>query len=550
METTSRETIFISNAQAPSPRKWRSGFLKRAFDIFASALGLLFLSPLFGLLAIAIRRDSPGPVFYRGPRLGKGGRPFGILKFRTMREEAASYDGPRVTAEGDPRITPLGKWLRDTKLNELPQLWNVLVGEMSLVGPRPEDPELAETWPRELRAEVLSVRPGITSPASVLFRDEEKLLSGQTLMETYLGDITPSKLRLDQLYVRHRNFLLDLDVLLWTLLVVLIPSLREKQPPEQYLFWGPISRLGRKYVNWFVLDTLTTLAAFGLAGLLLRLLGGPLDIGLGPALAIAVGYSVLFSAIAAAAGVQNIAWANASASEALDLLPPVILSYLTALGVNIWLALLPNHVLVIAALLAFGGYIVTRYRSRLLTGMISRWVGRRGGDLGLREAVLIVGAGETGQFAAWRLSRGQALAKFQVAGFVDDDMFRQGARVGGFSVVGQTRDIPRLVAEHDIGLIVFAIHRIERAARRSLLDLCRATGARVVTWPDMPSMLRAQKQDDPADDPQPAGDGGLAQWLDALEADLHQGDYNSALEQIQLLRDSLQMKHSPEEGAT
>lgn len=220
------------------------------------------LAPIFGLLAIAIKRDSTGPVFYRGPRLGMGGKPFGILKFRTMREEAASYQGPRVTAEGDPRITPLGKWLRDTKFNELPQLWNVFVGEMSLVGPRPEDPELAEGWPREVRAEVLSVRPGITSPASVLFRDEEKMLSGQLLMETYLGDITPSKLRLDQLYVRHRSFLLDLDVLLWTFLVVLVPSLRDKKPPEEYLFWGPISRLGRKYVNWFIMDTFTTLAAF------------------------------------------------------------------------------------------------------------------------------------------------------------------------------------------------------------------------------------------------------------------------------------------------
>jgi lipopolysaccharide/colanic/teichoic acid biosynthesis glycosyltransferase len=559
METTSQETIFISNTQQPSLRKWRSGFFKRAFDIFASALGLFFLSPLFGLLAIAIRRDSPGPVFYRGPRLGLGGRPFGILKFRTMREEKASYDGPRVTAGDDARVTPLGKWLRDTKLNELPQLWNVLIGEMSLVGPRPEDPELAGTWPCDLRAEVLSVRPGITSPASVLFRDEEKMLSGQTLMETYLGDITPSKLRLDQLYVRHRSFLLDLDVLLWTFLVVLIPSLREKQPPEEYLFWGPISRLGRRYVNWFLMDTLTTLAAFGTMGILLRLLGGPLDVGLIPALAIAVAYSVLFSAIAAAAGVQNISWANASASEALDLLPPVALSYLTALGVNIWLNLLPNAVLLGAAVLAFGGYGLTRYRSRLLTGMISRWVGRRGGGLGLREMVLIVGAGETGQIAAWRLSRGQALANFQVAGFVDDDMYRQGARISGFNVLGKSRDIPALVQEHDIGLIIFAIHRIAREERREILRICRATGARVVTWPDMPYMLstlgrREPLTHDAASDSLPEQEGGtleesdgMIQWLDTLEADLNQGDYSSALEQIHCLRVSLQSKYPPEE---
>ncbi|MFZ5882108.1 MAG: sugar transferase [Chloroflexota bacterium] len=543
----------FSNSLRISPRKWRSAFLKRAFDILASGLGLLLLSPLFGLLAIAIKRDSKGPIFYRGPRLGLGGRTFGILKFRTMREEAASYNGPRVTAEGDPRITPLGRWLRDSKLNELPQLWNVLMGEMSLVGPRPEDPTLAETWPVELRDEVLSVRPGITSPASVIFRDEEKMLSGQTLMETYLGDITPSKLRLDQLYVRHRSFLLDLDVLLWTFLVILVPNLRDKKPPEEYLFWGPISRLGRKYVNWFVADTLTTLIAFAVAGGVLRWVGGPLEVGLWPAAAIAVGYSILFSAIAAAAGVQNISWNNASASEVLDLVPPVLLSFLTALGVNIWLGLLPYHLLLAAAVLAFGGYVSTRYRARLVTGLLSRWVGRRGGSVGLREMVLIIGAGETGQFVAWRLSRGKALAKFQVVGFVDDDLFRRGARLSGYSILGASRDISRLVEEHDIGLIIFAIHKIDHVARKNLLDLCRSTGARVVTWPDMPSMLYAQEKPPASLENEDDGlgmtdEGGLAAWLDVLEANIVQGDYSSALEQIHRLRSSLHSDYLPEEN--
>src|SRR5690242_16996551 len=104
--------------------------LKRAFDILVSALGLLLLSPVFGLIALWIKRESPGPVFYRGPRLGKDGKPFLILKFRTMYERPESYQGPSVTAQGDRRITLLGGWLRETKLNELPQLWNVLVGEM------------------------------------------------------------------------------------------------------------------------------------------------------------------------------------------------------------------------------------------------------------------------------------------------------------------------------------------------------------------------------------------------------------------------------------
>lgn len=238
----------------PCTRAQINDALKRLLDITASALGLLCLSPLFLYLAWLIKRDSPGPVFYRGLRYGKGGRTFRILKFRTMYEREDSYRGPRVTARGDARITLLGKRLRDTKLNELPQLWNVLVGDMSLVGPRPEDATLAKSWPREVRDEVLSVRPGVTSPASVLYRNEESLLGGEQLMDTYLKSILPSKLRLDQLYVRNRSFLLDLDVLFWTFLV-LLPRIGDSAPPEERLFLGPLTRLTRRYLNWFLIDT-------------------------------------------------------------------------------------------------------------------------------------------------------------------------------------------------------------------------------------------------------------------------------------------------------
>src|SRR4030042_6338557 len=163
--------------------------------------------------------------------MGRGGKPFKILKFRTMHERPASYTGLRITAQDDPRITSLGRWLRDSKLNELPQFWNVVKGDMSLVGPRPEDPDIAAQWSDDLRSEILSVRPGVTSPASVIYRNEERLLNGSQVMDTYLEDILPSKLRLDQLYVRHRSFWGDLDVLFWTALV-LVPRIGPRQTPE------------------------------------------------------------------------------------------------------------------------------------------------------------------------------------------------------------------------------------------------------------------------------------------------------------------------------
>src|SRR5512135_2304417 len=191
-----------------------SGMFKRAFDFVAALIGLILLSPVFALIAMLIKRDSPGPVFYWGPRIGRHGVIFNMLKFRTMYEDPRSYQGPRVTCKQDGRITPLGRWLRDTKLNELPQLWNVLVGDMSLVGPRPEDPSIGKTWPINIARDILQVRPGITSPASVLYRDEENMLPAAEVMRRYLHELSPDKMRLDQLYVRYRSFWLDLDIIL------------------------------------------------------------------------------------------------------------------------------------------------------------------------------------------------------------------------------------------------------------------------------------------------------------------------------------------------
>ncbi len=220
-------------------------FSRRLLDTCVSIIGLFLLSPLSLIIAMMIKRESRGPVFYHSLRVGKHGREFRMLKFRTMNELSPDSPGPRVTARNDPRITPLGRWLRHRKLNEMPQLWNVLKGDMSLVGPRPEDPAIVATWPADIRQEVLSVRPGITSPATILYRHEEELLSQDRVMEIYLKSILPDKLRLDQLYVHHRSWLLDLDILLWTPLF-LLPSLKRFTPSEDLIFSGPITRFARR----------------------------------------------------------------------------------------------------------------------------------------------------------------------------------------------------------------------------------------------------------------------------------------------------------------
>jgi len=190
--------------------------MKRVFDIAAAFTGLLFLLPVMIIIAGLIKLDG-GSVFFRQERVGLRGTRFKIFKFRSMRVDH-SQSGTQVTAESDPRITPLGKLLRRSKLDELPQLFNVLKGEMSIVGPRPEVPRYVAVWPEEDRREILSVRPGITDYATLYYRDEQTVLArSENPEKTYIQDIVPHKLGLYRDYVRDQNLGLDMRLILVTL---------------------------------------------------------------------------------------------------------------------------------------------------------------------------------------------------------------------------------------------------------------------------------------------------------------------------------------------
>ncbi|MFT7721721.1 MAG: sugar transferase [Roseateles sp.] len=187
---------------------------KRLFDLLCAALGLLVLAPLLLLAALWIRLDSPGPALFRQTRVGRFGVPFTIHKFRTMRVAP----GAEITVGADPRITRAGRWLRATKLDELPQLWDVLRGAMSLVGPRPEVPRYVALYPEALREVVLSVRPGITDPASLAFSHEAELLAAASDPEReYCEVILPAKLRLSADYAARASLAADLRLILRTL---------------------------------------------------------------------------------------------------------------------------------------------------------------------------------------------------------------------------------------------------------------------------------------------------------------------------------------------
>lgn len=457
--------------------------LKRLFDILVSLIVMVLFMPLFGLIAYAVKRDTPGPVFYRGSRIGRYGIIFNILKFRTMHETPESYSGPKVTAEDDPRVTPLGRWLRDTKLNELPQFWNVFKGEMSLVGPRPEDPEIAKTWPREVWKEVLSVRPGITSPASVQYRDEENMLSTSKVMQKYLQELSPDKSRMDQLYVRHHSILLDLDILFWTALIM-VPIIKSYTPPEEFLYVGPITRLIRRHVSWFTIDLLITFFAIVFTGLLFRA-ASPLDVGLPIAIAMSIGFALLFSLTGAIMGVNRINWTKASNSEVFDLLPAWIIATVIAFFVNYFLSIFPSGLILIASALALFGFVFVRYRNRFFWGMMSRVLHYQRVAQATSEHVLIIGTGPTAQMTTWLINHNESSSKFWVVGFIDNDYFKQGMRIYGSEVIGMCKDIPDLVKRHDVGLIIVTDESIANFENEEIKNIINQESIRIAIIPEI-----------------------------------------------------------------
>ena len=192
---------------------------KRAFDVSVACLGLILLAPLLLLVAALIKLDSPGPVFFRQERMGRAFRPFLIYKFRTMVHDAPGRGGP-ITFGTDTRITRVGRFLRKTKIDEFPQLINVLKGEMSLVGPRPEVREYVELFSRDYEI-ILQVLPGITDLASLRYRHEAEILGqSEKPREEYIGRILPEKMKLAKDYVGQASFFFDLAVILRTLLAI------------------------------------------------------------------------------------------------------------------------------------------------------------------------------------------------------------------------------------------------------------------------------------------------------------------------------------------
>jgi lipopolysaccharide/colanic/teichoic acid biosynthesis glycosyltransferase len=193
---------------------------KRIFDFIASLIGLILLSPFLVIIGVLVKISDKGPVFYRSKRVGQNFKPFYLLKFRTMVVNAEEL-GPSITKGGDQRITKIGRFLRKTKLDELPQLWNVVKGELSLVGPRPEVEKYISFYKDDYK-EILKIRPGITDYAAIKFRNEEEILAKfEDVEKAYIENVLPEKIKLYKTYLNEIGFLTDLKVIFKTLWAII-----------------------------------------------------------------------------------------------------------------------------------------------------------------------------------------------------------------------------------------------------------------------------------------------------------------------------------------
>jgi FlaA1/EpsC-like NDP-sugar epimerase len=254
--------------------------------------------------------------------------------------------------------------------------------------------------------------------------------------------------------------------------------------PEDLLFVGLFNQYIRRIANWFTIDMLVTLMAIGLTGLIWRTFE-PLNVGWLRASIIAFTAALLFSLTKALMGVNRIAWSKASFADAYELFPPWLIAFAILFLVNLQASLLPWAFVVVASVIAFAGFVVVRYRSRLITAFLVWILRHEGSAQTTRERVLIVGSGRTAEHIAWLLDHPRYAKKFQVVGFVEDDLLDKGMRIYGARVVGNCQDLPVLVNKYDVGLILLADHRITYKEYRSITKACDAMPAKILFVPDL-----------------------------------------------------------------
>ncbi|MFQ5451040.1 MAG: polysaccharide biosynthesis protein [Nitrospinaceae bacterium] len=438
------------------PQLWTSA--KRLIDILASFLGLVFLTPAFLVISLLIKLESPGPVFYRQERIGKGFKRFLIYKFRTM-VESRSERGAQTMFHQSHRITRLGRWLRKTKIDELPQLINVLKGQMSLVGPRPELQEFVHIFQGKY-LKILTVRPGITDLASLEYRNEEEILrNSKNPEDDYVNKILPEKIRLAMVYLDRSSFLFDLNIIVKTLFRIDFPKLFD---------WKNL-KVSPQGIAFFINDTLLGFASFYLAYSLRYNLNVPdKDLHtffyLLPFIFISRSLAYFYYRF------YSRFWEYSSLEDLILIIKAVWVGSIVLI-ISIFLhsnppITLPRSVPMIDFVLLITMLGGSRLAWRL-------WNERQRQKPLIQEGgirVLIFGAGNTGALLLKTLRSNYP--HFTVCGYVDDNPKIKNNTLMGIRILGNRADIPQLVANLGIKELLVAINNISSDSLSDLVEIC------------------------------------------------------------------------------
>lgn len=460
--------------------------MKRLLDIIASIVGIIVLAPVFALIAVGIKLDSVGPVFFRQKRMGRSDRNFQIFKFRTM-VSGAEKTGSAITGAGDSRVTRLGKFLRDYKIDELPQLLNVLVGEMSLVGPRPELPKYKEYY-TGCYADILKVRPGITDPASLQFRNESDLMDSDADPEIlYLDKILPEKLRINLRYLANASFWTDLVVIWLTIVTAIRPGMmtrfeslhggKHQMSLQNWIVQSGRHRLRgrRRLLLKISTDAAMVVLAYFLA-YFIRFEGDiPADElkGFVPCVAILLSLTLgSFYQFKLYKGLYE----YSSLKDLVSLLGAHTVGWTAFVVMQIFLEFgaTPRSVLVIYWLLGlmYMGGVRLSYR------MLKEIIQPRNGSV----RTLILGAGAAGEMIIRQMQRDSQLG-FRPVLLVDDDLDKANASIHGVTVRGTSEDIPRLVQEHNISQLIIATPSATARDMRRFVTICEKAKVSFKTVP-------------------------------------------------------------------
>jgi lipopolysaccharide/colanic/teichoic acid biosynthesis glycosyltransferase/nucleoside-diphosphate-sugar epimerase len=447
--------------------------MKRICDVLLAGIVLVLASPALALIAVLVKLDSRGPVIFRQTRIGKDGRPFEIMKFRTMVDNAYAL-GPKLTQKHDPRVTRIGQVLRWIKADELPQLVNVLKGEMSLVGPRPEDPHFVRLYTEEERA-VLSVRPGIVGPSQILGRDElEKYPEGELETERfYVEHILPEKLATDLAYVRSYGLWGDLKLLTGGLAVTLFGALKLR-----------FLRLNSQRILLLAADTAASLVVYNLA------YGWKLEWAYlhGDALSYVMVVSLLLVLLRPAFFVYFGLYQNmlryVGSQEFLAIAKAVTAGSVAVAAMTFMLGFQGHSRGVL--LVDWGLLIVVLFGSRV---GLKAWLAYRQRPTAKPQTVLIVGADDTGGQLANVMLHHQALS-FRPVGFLDDDPVKRGATIHGVRVLGAVRDLPQIAAMTPIELVVILYPLVPPASLQEVVRYCRSHNIEYRLVPTVDRLLK------------------------------------------------------------